>query len=43
MAAIRKSQRQTAGETLDNILSGVQQFSRGEQADDMTLIVARGR
>jgi len=28
---------------LDGILSEVQQFSQGEQADDMTLIVARER
>ncbi len=43
MAAIRKQQKQSASEILDNILSEVQQFSRGEQADDMTLIVAKGR
>ena len=42
IAAIPK-QQQSAGEVLDGILSEVQQFSRGEQADDMTLIVARGR
>jgi sigma-B regulation protein RsbU (phosphoserine phosphatase) len=36
----RNHQRQAAGEILDNILSEVQQFSRGRQADDMTLIVA---
>ena len=36
----RNHQRQSAGEILDNILSEVQQFSRGRQADDMTLIVA---
>jgi sigma-B regulation protein RsbU (phosphoserine phosphatase) len=36
----RKHQRQSAGTILDNILSDVQQFSRGRQADDMTLIVA---
>ena len=40
IATTRKHQRQSAGEILDNILSEVQQFSRGEQADDMTLIVA---
>ena len=28
---------------LEAIISEVQGFSRGEQADDMTLIVARGR
>ncbi len=38
---IRKHQKQSAGEILDNILGEVQQFSRGRQADDMTLIVAR--
>jgi phosphoserine phosphatase RsbU/P len=41
--ATRKHQQQSAGEILENILSEVQQFSRGERADDMTLIVARGR
>ena len=40
IAAIRKYQQQSAGEILDNILSDVQQVSRGRQADDMTLIVA---
>jgi sigma-B regulation protein RsbU (phosphoserine phosphatase) len=43
IATIRKQQRRSAGEVLDGILSDVQQFSRGEQADDMTLIVAKGR
>jgi len=43
IAAIRKQQWQSAAEILDGILREVQQFSRGEQADDMTLIVARGR
>jgi serine phosphatase RsbU (regulator of sigma subunit) len=33
-------QQQPAAKILDNILSDVQQFSRGRQADDMTLIVA---
>jgi serine phosphatase RsbU (regulator of sigma subunit) len=41
--AIRKHQQQSANEILDEILSEVQQFSRGEQADDMTLIVAKCR
>ena len=40
IATIRKYQQQSAGEILDNILSDVQQVSRGRQADDMTLIVA---
>ena len=40
IATIRKHQRQSAGEIMDNILSEVQQFSRGKQADDMTLIIA---
>jgi len=43
MTTIRKHARQPAAEVLDNILSDVQQLSRGRQADDMTLIVARGR
>lgn len=33
----------SAGEVLEAIISEVQGFSQGEQADDMTLIVARGR
>jgi sigma-B regulation protein RsbU (phosphoserine phosphatase) len=37
---IRKHQQQTAGKVLESILGEVQQFSRGQQADDMTLIVA---
>jgi sigma-B regulation protein RsbU (phosphoserine phosphatase) len=40
IATTRKYQQQSAGEIVDNILSEVQQFSRGRQADDMTLIVA---
>lgn len=40
IATIRKYQRQSACEILDNILSDVQTVSRGRQADDMTLIVA---
>ena len=43
IAAMRKYQQQPADEILENILAEVQQFSRGEQADDMTLIVARAR
>jgi len=43
IAAIARQQRQSAGGVLDGILSEVQQFSQGEQADDMTLIVAKGR
>jgi serine phosphatase RsbU (regulator of sigma subunit) len=41
IATVRKHQQQSAGEILDSILSDVQQASRGRQADDMTLIVAR--
>jgi sigma-B regulation protein RsbU (phosphoserine phosphatase) len=40
MATTRKHQQQSAGEILDDIISDVQQVSRGRQADDMTLIVA---
>ena len=43
IAAIRKYQQQSADEMLEGILGDVQQFSPDEQADDMTLIVARGR
>ena len=32
-----------AQETLDGVIADVQRFSQGEQADDMTLIVARCR
>jgi serine phosphatase RsbU (regulator of sigma subunit) len=35
--------QRSADEILEAILSQVQEFSQGEQADDMTLIVARGR
>ncbi len=41
MAAIRNHRQRPAGELLEEILSEVQQFSHGHQADDMTLIVAR--
>jgi phosphoserine phosphatase RsbU/P len=39
----RRHQQQSADEILEAVLAEVQGFSRGEQADDMTLIVARGR
>jgi len=42
ISTIRRHQQQSAAEILDSILNDVQQFSRGRQADDMTLIVARG-
>ncbi len=40
VATTRKYRQQSAGEILNNVLSDVQQVSRGKQADDMTLIVA---
>ena len=43
MAVARKYQQQSAGEILEGILREVQQFSPDEQADDITLIVAKGR
>jgi serine phosphatase RsbU (regulator of sigma subunit) len=43
LAVIRQHQQRSAGEVLDGILSEVQRFSPDEQADDMTLIVARCR
>ena len=43
IVAIARQQRQSATEVLDGILNEVQQFSQDEQADDMTLIVAKGR
>jgi sigma-B regulation protein RsbU (phosphoserine phosphatase) len=41
--AARDGRARSADEVLEAILSQVQEFSQGEQADDMTLIVARGR
>ncbi len=43
LAVARKYQQQSAGEIMEGILGEVQRFSPDEQADDMTLIVARGR
>jgi len=42
IATVQNHQQQSAPEIRDVILSQVQQFSRGKQADDMTLIVASG-
>jgi phosphoserine phosphatase RsbU/P len=39
----RSHRQQSASEILEAIVNEVQEFSQGEQADDMTLIVARGR
>ncbi len=41
--AARDGRERSADEILEAIISEVQKFSRGEQGDDMTLIVARGR
>jgi sigma-B regulation protein RsbU (phosphoserine phosphatase) len=41
IAGMRAHQKQSAAEMLDAIVAEVQEFSRGWQADDMTLIVAR--
>jgi serine phosphatase RsbU (regulator of sigma subunit) len=41
--AVRSNRNHSADEILEAILSQVQGFSHGEQADDMTLIVARVR
>src|ERR1019366_1479407 len=41
--AARNVRERSADEVLEAIISEVQDFSQGEQADDMTLIVARGR
>jgi sigma-B regulation protein RsbU (phosphoserine phosphatase) len=41
IAVSRQNRQQSAAEIMDKILGNVQQFSRGEQADDMTLIVAK--
>ena len=41
--AARDGGKRSADEILEGIISKVQEFSQGEQADDMTLIVARCR
>jgi serine phosphatase RsbU (regulator of sigma subunit) len=43
IASVRAHQADSSAETLDALVAEVQLFSRGEQADDMTLIVARCR
>jgi phosphoserine phosphatase RsbU/P len=43
IASMRALRGNCACEILDGIIAEVQRFSQGEQADDMTLIVARGR
>jgi sigma-B regulation protein RsbU (phosphoserine phosphatase) len=43
IAAMKAYCGKPAGEMLDGIIAKVQDFSQGEQADDMTLIVARCR
>ncbi len=43
VAATRKVQHQPAAQMLDMIVAEVQDFSKGYQADDMTLIVAKCR
>ena len=43
IAGMRAHQKQSSAEMLDAIVAEVQEFSRGWQADDMTLIVARCR
>ena len=40
IAAIRKHRSQSACEMLESLLCEVEEFSQGEQADDMTLVVA---
>ncbi len=41
--SVRAHRTKSAGEMLEAIIADVQRFSHGEQADDMTLIVARCR
>ena len=43
VAAMRKHQAQTAQMLLDSILAELNEFASGEQHDDITMIVARGR
>ncbi|HTV64180.1 MAG TPA: SpoIIE family protein phosphatase [Bryocella sp.] len=43
IAIMQALRHKCACEILDGIITDVQRFSQGEQADDMTLIVARGR
>jgi sigma-B regulation protein RsbU (phosphoserine phosphatase) len=40
---VRGHRQSSANEIMDAVIGEVQKFSQGEQADDMTLIVARGR
>jgi serine phosphatase RsbU (regulator of sigma subunit) len=41
VAALRAGQNQTAQELLDSVISAVKQFAPGEQADDITLLIAK--
>jgi phosphoserine phosphatase RsbU/P len=41
LESIRAHQRSSAAELLEAVTAAVQQFSSGDQADDMTLVVAR--
>jgi serine phosphatase RsbU (regulator of sigma subunit) len=43
VANVRAHRTQAAAEVLGDLVTEVQRFSKGEQADDMTLIVARSR
>jgi sigma-B regulation protein RsbU (phosphoserine phosphatase) len=43
LEVLKQHQQQSAGQVLDGVFDEVQRFSQGEQADDMTLIVARCR
>jgi sigma-B regulation protein RsbU (phosphoserine phosphatase) len=43
IASVKAQRTKPASELLDAIIAEVQRFSQGEQADDMTLIVAKGR
>jgi serine phosphatase RsbU (regulator of sigma subunit) len=43
LEVVRGHRQGSANEIMDAVIGEVQKFSQGEQADDMTLIVARGR
>jgi sigma-B regulation protein RsbU (phosphoserine phosphatase) len=43
MASVRAQSAQPAATILQSVIGDVQRFSQGEQADDMTLIVAKGK
>jgi len=43
VAALRADPRRQAQEMLESVIAAVKQFAPGEQADDLTLIIAKGQ